>query len=335
MRGPVVFVLQLFFCAMISAQEPKSILKHDDPVRNISLSSDGKLIAVGCSNGKRDEPGGLFIWDAKTAMKVRKLEGYAFATTGVKFTADNKHLISAGLASTVRITDVASGRDVSQLEGVKSAYGFDLLGRSGLLVVYEDSRWSAWDISNPAKPTPAKNPPNFGTEEGRACFSEDGDLLAGARNNAPKIDFPATAPADIWIWDLRKGEVLGRFKGLKDANVMLIRLSPDKRLVALGYVHDEHNLEIRQVLNGNVVFRSSQPVLPASIAFSPDGKYLAVGSGISGVLNIYDLQKLAITKSINAHSKTVQCLAFSADGKYLVSGSDDCSVKIWRFADLK
>src|SRR5262249_37085501 len=131
------------------------------------------------------------------------------------------------------------------------------------------------------------------------------------------------------------GKLLTRFKGAEKDNVMRIALSKDKRLMGLGYVFGPDNLEIREVKDGKVILKGFHPDLPSAMAFSPDGKHLAVGSAISGTLHVWNVEKKAITKKMDPHSGTIQRLKFSANGEYLVSGSDDHTVKIWKFADLQ
>jgi WD40 repeat protein len=80
-----------------------------------------------------------------------------------------------------------------------------------------------------------------------------------------------------------------------------------------------------------------------ALAFSPDGKFLAIGGGEpsrGGEIKIWDVQSGAASAQAapvfarefpNIHSDTVLALAFSADGKFLASGAAD---KIARITDL-
>ena len=65
-----------------------------------------------------------------------------------------------------------------------------------------------------------------------------------------------------------------------------------------------------------------------SLAFSPDGQYLAVGDTKGNIL----LRRVADGQPINSfsgHNSWVVTLAFSPDSAVLASGSCDCTVKLW------
>ena len=65
-----------------------------------------------------------------------------------------------------------------------------------------------------------------------------------------------------------------------------------------------------------------------SVAFSPDGQYLASSSGDKAV-KLWRVENGECTRTMEGHSETVQSVAFSPDGQYLASGSDDKTVKLW------
>ena len=56
-----------------------------------------------------------------------------------------------------------------------------------------------------------------------------------------------------------------------------------------------------------------------SVAFSPDGKTLASGSG-DATIKLWDVETGALNETLTAHTDRVRGLAFSSDGRWLVSG---------------
>jgi WD40 repeat protein len=65
-----------------------------------------------------------------------------------------------------------------------------------------------------------------------------------------------------------------------------------------------------------------------SIAFSPDGKYLASGSQ-DNTVKLWSLESQLEVTTLQGHGHFVRSVTFSPDGKYLASGGQDKTVKLW------
>ncbi len=65
-----------------------------------------------------------------------------------------------------------------------------------------------------------------------------------------------------------------------------------------------------------------------SIAFSPDGKYMASGSEDNNI-KIWSIEQQRELVTLRGHNETVYSVSFSPDGKYLASASDDGMIKLW------
>lgn len=65
-----------------------------------------------------------------------------------------------------------------------------------------------------------------------------------------------------------------------------------------------------------------------SVAFSPDGKFIASG-GVDNTLKLWSLEGGSAVKTFKGHRNFVNSVAFSPDGRKLASASEDGTVKIW------
>ena len=85
-----------------------------------------------------------------------------------------------------------------------------------------------------------------------------------------------------------------------------------------------------------IVAWKGEPVEVASLAFSPDGKKLAIGlrsttweTPLAAPLQIWNFSTEKTPTPLVGHKQGVSCVRFSSDGKTLLSGSHDWTVRVW------
>ena len=113
--------------------------------------------------------------------------------------------------------------------------------------------------------------------------------------------------------------------------------SPDGKFMAASL----HDLQVRiwETASGKEVCRTS--LSPGtSLAYSPDGKRLAVSGRQTEAVSVGDAATGKTLVDLGPHSALTDCVAFSPDGKWLASGSgadpgDDWGLKFGTGSDLR
>jgi WD40 repeat protein/Flp pilus assembly protein TadD len=142
----------------------------------------------------------------------------------------------------------------------------------------------------------------YGSEVKAVAFSPDSTIVA-----------TACADGTVRLWDAATGAARG--KPLGDPARRATDLPPEA-----GVMHPiERVLHISPPPDRHPVY---------AIAFSPDGKTLASGGGMSAV-KLWDVATGKLRRTLAHKPTTTKAVAFSRDGKTLVTGSLDQAARLW------
>jgi WD40 repeat protein len=295
-----------------SAEPPISI-------RGLRYADDGRQL-IGISDR-------VAAWDPETGREVRHWARVPYGRGFITLSPDQRLLATVDDAGMMRLWDAATGREVRKLGGDHHIVSEDSLftpdGRQ-LIGADTEKRIVVWDVLS------GKQLATLSGHNGRVsdlAISADGRKLASVS--------PAAGVNDIRVWDLTKYQEIRRFAPRR-GQVFTAAFSPDGRFLATsGGVRD-----VQETLNSGDVdlwdletgrgLRSmtGHTWVVTRLAFSPDGRMLATGSG-DDTVRLWEVATGAERHRFTGHSTYISSLAFAPDGRELAAASDDAPVYIW------
>jgi WD40 repeat protein len=119
-------------------------------------------------------------------------------------------------------------------------------------------------------------------------------------------------------------------------SVSALALGPDGRVLAVG---TSGRVVLWDLVDGCAIGSIRDVPGPVhALAYSRDGRRLAVGSGLparSGSVRIYTVPDGTLAQVFEGHKDVVYALAFRGDGRQLVSAGFDATVRLWDLATGK
>ncbi len=153
--------------------------------------------------------------------------------------------------------------------------------------------------------------------------SHSGDVYSVSISKDDRLIASAGLDGRVVITELSDGKTSKVFSDL-DGWCQAVSFSPDSRRVAVSTT--DGKISVWNVESGKLLKTLDAKRGQFSLAWSPDGKYLA--SGFFSI-SIWDITTGQIVKTLKGHSYNIYSLSFSPDGKLLASGSLDSTAGIW------
>jgi len=285
--------------------------------------------------------------------------GHAGGVRAVAFSPDGKWALSGSEDQTLRLWDVATGREARTFTGHTEAITFALFSPDGTRILSSsyDRTLKLWDVET------GKEIRTFrGHEEGvwDVTFSPDGKrALSGSADQTLKLWNVETgedirtftghqqavtdvdvSPDGKWalsgsvdqtikLWNIETGEEIRTFRGHAQG-ITVVAFSPDGTQVISS--SEDQTLRLWDVRTGRSL-RTFSGHLQAAIAvvFSPDGRYV-LSAGQDQSLKLWEVTTGKAIRTFTGHTQSVVAVAFSPDGRLALSGSEDQSLKLWEVA---
>jgi len=254
----------------------------------------------------------------KPEIKVQS--GHSEHATSAAFSPDGKYILSASMDPTLKLWDIASGKEIRAFGD--SVSGFDSVAFS------PDGKYA---LSGSADKTLKL----WSVESGKEIkvFSGHSDwVLSVAFSPDGKYALSGSKDKTLKLWDISSGKVIRTFTGHSDF-VNSLAFSPDGKYALSGSA--DNTLKLWNISSGEELrtFRGNSSAITC-LAFSPDGKSALSGSG-DATVRLWDIEKGEEVKTLKGHYWAVLSVAFSPDGKYALSASYDNAFKLWDISSGK
>jgi serine/threonine protein kinase len=255
-----------------------------------------------------------------TPVLYKTLTGHYDSVESVVYSPDGRYLASGSRDETIKIWEVATGKELRTLTGHSSSVRSVVYSPDGRYLASgsADKTIKIWEV---AKGKELRTLTGHSNWVWSVVYSPDGHYLAsGSIDNTIKI------------WEVATGKELRTLTGHSDT-VSSVAYSPDGRSLASGSV--DNTIKIWEVATGKELRTlAGHADRVSSVAYSPDGRYLASGSW-DKTIKIWEVATGKELRTLTGHSDWVKSVAYGPDGRYLASGSGDDTIKIWEVATGK
>jgi WD40 repeat protein len=314
---------------------------HTDGITAAAFSPDSKLIVTASEDGTAQ------LWDANSGTKRRLLKGHGGRVWNARFSPDGKSVATASDDGTARLWDVASGAERREFSAPNAGeyhegevYTADFSPDGKLLATGSfDRKTRLWDTATGALRATLKGQGAVFSPDGKLAATSDGgrstiwDVATGAVRvglNGIEAAFSSdgkilathqTSTGTARIWDAGTFAERLALRNNRRANISRIALSPDRRLVALGY--DDGATDLCETATGSECTSLKGQNGSIYPTFSRDGRTIVTGSQ-AGTVRVWDVSPGGVLATF-AGGRAV----LSADARLIATVAPDTTVQVW------
>lgn len=326
---------------------------HGGNVHCLAFSDDGKWLASGdAGNVEIQGERTVKIWDLESGKEKASIGVARSYVDDVAFSHDGKILVAC-VGGSVVLWSIEKNEAIQIIRG-KGLFAYTRLAISpdDVLLAFggDDRTVRIWARA----PAAIGGDPEY--REATTLLGHSGDIVSLAFSRDGNT--LASAAREVLLWDVateREAALLQVRHGLSTfvrASYTVAALSPSVEQLAMGDVHGTVDIGNNQGTQNHIYLAANRDLFSlqsiTSLAYSPDGKTLAVGfqkTGFGGIgnagessLTLWDAAPdparlfPAARATYQKHVGSIDALAFSPDGKRLASGGADMSVRLWDLA---
>ncbi|MGB9596295.1 MAG: protein kinase domain-containing protein [Candidatus Poribacteria bacterium] len=297
-----------------------SLVGHIESISSLAFSPNGSMIA----SGSRDST--IKIWDSQTGQLIKTLAGQRNFITSIAFSPDSSSIVcgvewlegESTIRGEVRLWNIKQGKIQYTLVGHNGAVSAVAYSPDGKLIATggTDKKVILWDAQT------GKLLNILESHQGvvkSVAFSNNGRFLASASSDQ-----------SIHIWNPKTAKSVMSYIRPYPAPVHFVAFSPDD--LSLIYVCADRTIRIRDLKTGGLkkMITGNKSEIK-SIAFSPNGKFIATGHA-NKTLKISDIWQ-GTNETAASLNEEITAIAFSPDSKLLAVGTKNANIRIWNVLD--
>ena len=290
-------------------EEIRSVDENTGWILDLAWSPSGDMLASG------SEAGVIAIWESPSGRKLRSLQDPVGWIHCLTWSPDGKY-IAGGAQGNITIWDVQTGKQLKTWSlNTLAVFGLTWSPDGSMLASLSyDGTGIIWDTSTWEK---LRTLPSNRFSESIA-WSPHSDLLG--------TSYPLNALGrdQVTLWNPQTGEPVRTLPGLRN-----LVWSPFEEIAAsiwdneTAYLGDDTVVVIWNPETGDELRRFDTGIFLGDIAWSPEGKFLAVSEVILDAQTGEQLHRL------KGHNDTVTKFAWSPRGDLVASASWDGTVIFW------
>jgi WD40 repeat protein len=245
------------------------------------------------------------------------LKGHTGHVDNLVFSADSKMLVSGSHDTTLRLWDVATGKELARFKHADVIWSVAITSDGNTLASgSDDGTITIWDVATGKRQASFKGKENMIRS---LAFSPDGKtLFSGAEGGAIKA------------WDVATAKQRVALAGGERPTLLV---SPDGKVLVSGSVDEIRAWDTATFKERFMLKGGDRHTGFTAVAMSSDGTTLA-SVGVPGTIKLWEVATGKARATTLTDRPLCSALAFSGDGKFLASARRG-SLKIWDVATGK